>query len=183
MHTSLRKVALLLLAACFWLPSTVHAQSQPLNVFYAGPPGALRTALELDKDISLTTNADLADLFVLDGTFSAVDDLTLKDRLHSGAGLLLVLGPELKLENLGWLLGTSATFEPKDDPLSLTPVAGNPDSLLKDVLWTSAPQVRERIQLSGSNSDPVGDRLRGWLAHPGKNDLRHRSGVCADRFP
>jgi hypothetical protein len=43
------------------------------------------------------------------------------------------------------------TIVAKNDPLSLTPLAASQDSVVKSVIWDSAPQVRERFSLTGSS--------------------------------
>jgi hypothetical protein len=152
----MRKIAFLLLVFCLLLPNLpVRAQGETLNVYYAGPEGGVRTALSLDKNIIIVTDPALADAFFLNGTIPAADLAAIQARIQGGAGLVLLLGPDLTAQSIGELVGEPVTLEKKDDALSLVPVAGNADSLLKDVLWTSAPQVRERFALTGGGLSPL----------------------------
>jgi hypothetical protein len=152
----MRKLLLLVALVCMFIPAlSARAAGAPLNIYYAGPDGGVRSALGLDKDVHFTTDPARADIFVLNGQIPDADAATIRSRVQAGAGLLLVLGPNLTGAAVGNLLGAPVSLAKKDDALSLAPVAGNPDSLLKDVLWTSAPQVRERFALTGAGLTPL----------------------------
>ncbi len=127
----------------------------PLNVYYAGPDGGVRTALGLDKDVRFTSDPAQADVFVLNGQIPAADAAAIRTRVQGGAGLVLILGPDLTGQAVGELLGAPVSLEKKDDALSLAPLAGSQDSVVKSVIWDSAPQVLERFILSGSRLTPL----------------------------
>jgi O-antigen/teichoic acid export membrane protein len=152
----MRKLIWLVLAVIlFTLASPAGAKGMNLHVYYAGPDGGVRTALGLDKDILFVTDPAEADVFVLNGTIPAADSALIQSRVQAGAGLVLVCGLNMDAQSLGALLGEPVTLQQKDDALSLAPVTGNADSLLTDVLWTSAPQVRERLSLAGGGLSPL----------------------------
>jgi len=152
----MRKLVFLVLMVCLFIPSAVvGAQGGSLNVYYAGPDGGVRTALGLDKDTLFTSDPAQADVFVLNGVIPATDAATIRTRIQGGAGLVLILGPSLTGQGVSELLGSPVSLVKKDDPLSLAPLSGSQDSVMKSVIWDSAPQVRERFTLSGSNLSPL----------------------------
>ena len=152
----MRKLVFLVLVACLFIPSAaVWAQGEPLNVYYAGLDGSVRVALTLDRDIVFVTDPAQAEVFVLNAMIPAADAAAIRTRVQTGAGLVLVLGPELTAGSVSDLLGVPVTLERKDDALSLAPAAGDADNLLQDLLWTSAPQVRERLALTGGGLTPL----------------------------
>jgi hypothetical protein len=152
----MRKLIFLLLIVCLFIPSAVvGAKGEPLDVYYAGPDGSVRQALLLDKDVVLVADPSQAQVFVLNGMLPEAEAASIRTRVQGGAGLVLILGPELTAGSVSDLLGIPVTLEKKEDALSLAPVAGNADSLLKDILWTSAPQVRERFALTGAGLIPL----------------------------
>ena len=91
----MRKLALLLVLVCMFIPAfSTRAAGQPLNVYFAGPDGGVRTALGLDKDVHFTADPAAADVFVLNGQIPGADAATIRTRVQGGAGLILLLGPE-----------------------------------------------------------------------------------------
>lgn len=147
----MRKLFLLVALICMFVPVlSARAAGLSLNIYYAGPDGGVRTALGLDKDVRFTSDPALADVFVLNGQIPSVDAASIHARVQGGAGLLLVLGPNLTGQAVGNLLGGPIRLVAKNSPLSLAPLAGSPDSVVKSVIWDSVPQVRERFTLSGS---------------------------------
>jgi O-antigen/teichoic acid export membrane protein len=143
---------LLLLSLLFISPKLASADNS-LNVYYAGPSGTLSNALTLDKDIRLVSEVSAADVIVLNGEIQEAD--AIRARLEQGAGLILILGPDLSAAQINSLLGENASLILKDDPLSLNASVANFDSLHKDILWTSAPQVRQRYLLTGTSFTPL----------------------------
>jgi O-antigen/teichoic acid export membrane protein len=150
----MRKIllVLLLIPLLFLTPKSVSADSS-LNVYYAGTPGSVYTALTLDESIQLVTDLSQADVFVLNGVIP--DAGAIYSRLQQGAGLVLILGLDLDAAQVGALVGESVTLEMREDPLSLNTSANISDPVLKDIVWTSAPQVRQRYLLSGSSFTPL----------------------------
>ncbi len=152
----MRKLALLFALVCMFIPTfSARAGSLPLNVYYAGPDGGVRTALGLDKDVRFTSQSAQADVFVLNGQIPTADAKAIRTRLQDGAGLILILGPNLTGQAVGELLGGPVSLVKKNDALSLAPLAGSQDSVVKSVIWDSAPQVRERFTLSGGSLSPL----------------------------
>jgi hypothetical protein len=149
---AMRKLIVLLLVFCLFIPvATVQAQNQALRFYYAGPDGGVLTALALDKQAVRVEDPAQADVFVLNGIIPGEDGVVIRDQVEKGAGLVLILGPEVNAEEVSGLLGVQVTMEKKEDALSLVPLEGSSESLLTEILWTSAPQVRERFSLSGGN--------------------------------
>lgn len=133
----------------------VSAQSTTLAIYYAGPQGAVRTALGLAPSLRLVEDPAAADALVLNGVIPP----EAAARYRAGAGLVLILGPELRAEDVSALLGAPVRLSPREEPASLADAPGAaaqsvpqsvPHPLLREVLWNSAPQVRERFALETS---------------------------------
>ncbi len=134
----------------------IQPVAQPLRVYYAGPEGGVRQALALAGragGLQLVADAAQAEALVLDGQIP--DAAALAERVRGGAGLVLILGPDLDAAQVGALLGRPVTLEPRTEPLSLTDAPGAQDALLKEIVWNSAPQVRERLSIGGGELQPV----------------------------
>jgi O-antigen/teichoic acid export membrane protein len=132
----------LVLLALFSLVPVVSADDT-VRVYYAGSGGAVRTALSLARGFEIVSDPSLADVFVLDG--SVPDPALIHNRLESGAGVLLVLGPAVTEADVSVLLGGPVLLEPLQEPLSLLERSAAQDAVVADVLWNSAPQVRDRF--------------------------------------
>jgi hypothetical protein len=179
----MRKLLLLFALVCMFVPAfSARAADTPLNVFYAGPDGGVRSALGLDKDVRFTSDPAQADVFVLNGQIPAANSAVIRSRVQDGAGLLLILGPELGNPEVGALLGAPVSLTKKDDALSLAPAAGNADSLLRDVLWTSAPQVRERFTLSGGGLVPLVTGFEDGSLILGRTSIGSGQGIVLTAF-
>ncbi len=154
----MRKIIVLLLALCLFIPSvSVKAQNDRLKIYYAGPDGAVRQALSLNQQATLVTDPSQAQVFVLNGAIPAPDAaaVQMRNRVQDGAGLVLILGPQLPAEAVSQILGEPVTVEKREDALSLNPLTGSSDSSLKAIIWQSAPQVRERFFLQGGGLIPL----------------------------
>jgi O-antigen/teichoic acid export membrane protein len=151
----MRKWIVFLLAVFLFIPVSVSAKDAHLSIYYAGPQDSLRTALTLDKDISLVTDPAGAQVFILNGLIPATHVSAIRAGLQAGSGLVLVLGPDLTAQAVSELLGMPVALEKKEEAISLVPSQGSSENLLKDILWTSAPQVRERFILSGGSLTPL----------------------------
>jgi O-antigen/teichoic acid export membrane protein len=120
----------------------------PIQVYYAGPEGALKTALALSPDFQLGDSLELAQVIVLNG--SIPDPEAIARRARAGAGVFLAAGPELRAEDVSRLLGTWVDFTTVDQATSPVAAPGDQSPIQTAVIWASAPQVMERIQLDAS---------------------------------
>ena len=131
------------LLVLFSLVSPARADDSP-QVYYAGPEGSVKTALELANYIFVSDSAQ-ADVFVLNGEIPA--DETLLTRTQTGeAGLVLILDPNLTESQVSELLGIPLELQARDEAVSLTAL-GVSDPLLIEIAWNSAPQVHERFNV------------------------------------
>jgi len=136
-------VILALLSAC------APAQNIDLvqrSIYYAGDDGGVKTALSL-AGYRLVTNPMLADLFVLNG--AVPDDAVVMERVNDGAGLVLILDKAMTNEQVSTLLGQAVTLKYEEDAVSLVDTTGGSDSLALEIVWNGAPQVRERVAVTG----------------------------------
>jgi O-antigen/teichoic acid export membrane protein len=140
----MRKIILplLVLAILFLAVSPVSADAS-LRVYYAGAEGGVRTALEL-AEFTFVDDPSQADVLVLNGVIP--DPETAAAQIERGAGLVLILGPDMTEADVMTVTGVTLTLTARDDPVSLTEVEiGNP--LTTDIIWNSAPQVRDRFEV------------------------------------
>ena len=125
-----------------------------MRVYYAGSTAAddsVYQALKLAKDFEIVADPNQADVLVLNGMAPDAERVC-ELRLQQGAGLVLILGPDLTADQVGTLLGAPVTLEQTDTALSLNTVAKVESSVLQEIVWTSAPQVRERFVLRGATA-------------------------------
>ncbi len=146
-------IVLLFLGLSFFSPHQAFAESSKVQVYYAGADGALSIALTLDPDIQLVNDIDQANVFVLNGSIPAPQ--AIRARVEQGAGLVLILGPGTSVEMINALLGENVQTSSAEDPLSVNIAEGSTDPLLTDILWSTAPQVRQRLVLTGSTLSPL----------------------------
>ena len=149
--------------------------SSTIRIFYSGPEtNGVHTALTLAPKgtFIFVTDPAQADVFVLNG--SIPDPAAVAARLNAGAGLLLILGPDLTAKTVQTALGVPLTLEPRNDAVSLTNLPLD-DPLVKQIIWNGAPQVRERsnIVTPMSSVQPLVTAYEDgewvlWSAHGGK---------------
>ena len=123
------------------------AAASPIRIYYAGPEAnSVHTALTLASRgiFTFVTDPSQADVFVLNGAIP--DPSVITARLEAGAGLVLILGPDLTAPTVQAVLGIPVTLEPRTDAVSLTNLPVN-DPLVKQIIWNGAPQVRERSNI------------------------------------
>ena len=70
---------------------------------------------------------------------------------------MLILGPALTAPEVEALWGAAVTLERRDDPVSLTSAPGVSDPVVTEIIWNSAPQIRERFQLGGGGLEPLAE--------------------------
>jgi O-antigen/teichoic acid export membrane protein len=158
MRRLLSLALVLALLFVFALPASAHDTT---FVYYAGPEGSVRQALTLTGDpdtFVLVDDPKFADVFLLNGAIP--DPERIAARVQEGAGLVLILGPDVTASDVGTLLGAAVTLDPRssrgrDAPLSLTVAPGASDPLVSEILWNSAPQIRERFVLTGGGLTPL----------------------------
>jgi O-antigen/teichoic acid export membrane protein len=120
------------------------AAANPIRLYYAGPEkNSVRTALALAPKgtFSFVTDPSQADVFVLNGIIP--DPAAVAARLEAGAGVVLILGPDLPSEAVQSALGIPLSLEPQKNAVSLTNIRSK-DPLVTEIIWNGAPQVRER---------------------------------------
>ena len=94
-----------------------------------------------------------ADVIILSG--DVPNGEAIKAKVEQGSGLVLILGPDLTASQINGLLGEYSSPSFRDTPLSLNGSNTNTDPILEDIVWTSAPQIRERYQIDGSSFTPL----------------------------
>ena len=140
----IRRLTLFLLIPLilFVFVSPASAAEKTLSAYYAGEPdSSVLRALEL-AGFTLVDNPAQADVILLNGTIPDADDLA--EQVQAGAGLVLILGEGTSAEDIETLLTFPVTLERREEPTSLTEIKVN-DPLTTQILWNSAPQVRERF--------------------------------------
>ena len=143
-------VALALSLAAPALAVPVLAAPERLRVYYAGPAGPVQDALSLSPYVAIVTDVAQAQVIVLnDATLSAQAATPIRDALSGGAGLLLILGPHSSDEMLTALLGVGVSSRQASDAVGLVAERGADSVMESNVIWNSAPQVRERSTLTG----------------------------------
>jgi hypothetical protein len=135
--------------------------ASPLLVYYGGPGGRVLASLKQAKTFQLTTDQTRADVLIFNGSDQSgpgvaqshpteFDLSTASMRLRQGAGIVLLIGPDLTAGQLSDVVGKTVNLELRKDPLSLVKASGanDKDPLLTDIIWTSSPQVRDRWRLT-----------------------------------
>lgn len=121
-----------------------------IPIYYAGPHDSIYSALSLTDQFTLVSELDLAQGIVLNGWIP--DPVATRKRVHAGVGLVLILNPELSTDQVQAILEFPLEFKLQEQAVSLTDAHGVNDVLLKEIVWNSAPQIRERFQIYSSNS-------------------------------
>ena len=127
--------------------TTPASAGNAIRVYYAGPEeNSLHTALTLAPKGTFTfvTDPSQADVLVLNGVIP--DPLQVAARLEAGAGLVLILGPDLTSGQVETALGVPLSLEMHNDAVSLTNLPLD-DPLVKQIIWNGAPQVRDRFSI------------------------------------
>lgn len=138
-------------ASAFAVFSKESAPAQPTqpaaltHVYYAGPQDSLYTAIRLNSGFIPGGDLDQAQVIILNGTIP--EPAAIRSKVQAGAGLALFCGPQTTAQDLLDLLGLPAEVKLLDSPLSLVEMKGLDDPLLTQIVWNSAPQVRERLEL------------------------------------
>jgi len=141
---------IVVMLALGWAKPVLTAEPPP-QVYYAGADGSVKTALEL-AEFELVADLAAADVIVLNNALP--DPEGIAARVQAGAGLVLILGADVTSEQLGLLLGETPGLELRNDAISLQ-ADEDAQGIGADVLWSGAPQVRERVVLTGVSAVPV----------------------------
>jgi hypothetical protein len=142
-------IVCLVLALTACVPTKIESTQPSITVYYAGAENAqmsVKAALDLAQQsgtITPVSDPAQAQAIVLNGVIPT-DVAAIADRVAQGVGLLLIMGKDVSADQVSALLGKPITIESKEDALSLMPQVGSADAVLQDIVWSSAPQVRER---------------------------------------
>ncbi len=123
-------------------------QAPGLNVYYAGEDNSVKTALQLAR-FNLVQEAGQAQVWVLNGLIPGGGQLA--KAVEGGVGGVLILGAQITPADLAPLLGEQVSLEARQEAVSLQttqPADQTPaDGIMQDVLWSGAPQIRERGEI------------------------------------
>ncbi|MBE3066315.1 MAG: hypothetical protein IMZ73_02635 [Chloroflexi bacterium] len=140
----MRKILLPLLVLVILFAAVSPASANDtIRVYYTGSNGGVRTALELAK-FQLVDDPAQADVFVLNGIIP--DPAAVAAQVQRGAGLVLILSPNVPAADVETVSGVPVTLTEKTDAVSLTETKID-DQLVKQIIWNGAPQVRERFEV------------------------------------
>ncbi|MCS7011823.1 MAG: hypothetical protein N2049_02840 [Anaerolineales bacterium] len=167
----MRNIFFSLLFVILLLLSTSPASANDdLRVYYAGEESSVLTALRLAKFI-LVDDPTQADVLVLNGIIPNAK--TVAAEIERGAGLVLILGPNVNRADVETVTGIQLTLTPRSEAVSPIELKAD-DSLTQDIIWNGAPQVRDRLQVETSASSVrplvIGYETGEWLlwqARPG----------------
>jgi O-antigen/teichoic acid export membrane protein len=130
------------------------AEGKPVNVYFVGSETSrVHQALTLTEQIAFVTDTGQADVFVVNGKTS--DPQAIADAVKAGAGLVLFLAPDNTSEEVSILLGSQVTLVENLEPLSLTKPKNLTDVTATSIVWNSAPQVRNRMTITGADLEPI----------------------------
>ncbi len=116
--------------------------------------GAICQALGLATDLHFTDQIEQAEVLVVEG--SPADAAAIAERVHGGAGLFWALGPDVTAEQLGEILGVAVRISPEREAMGVVPGASaEAQAIAREVVWASAPQVRDRMRLEGAELIPL----------------------------
>jgi hypothetical protein len=104
----------------------VSADEPSLPVYYAGPEGTVKTALEL-AEVTLVSSLTEADVFVLNGVIPNPTEVAAY--VENGAGIVLILGPEVSAQQLEPLLGEVGDLQVRSQAVSLKVNEANADGI------------------------------------------------------
>jgi O-antigen/teichoic acid export membrane protein len=137
-------VIFVLLTACAPVQNAAHVQR---NVYYVGSDDGVKTALSL-AGYTLVDDPAQADVFILNGQIPQ----GVTEQVRGGKGLVLILGKNMTQSDVQDLLGQPVTLTYAENAVSLTNAKGAQDVLLTEIVWNGAPQVRERVVVTGLGS-------------------------------
>jgi O-antigen/teichoic acid export membrane protein len=142
----MRRLLILLFTFLLLFSFTIPVQaSSTIRIYYAGPQdNSVYIALNLAPQgtFSLVNDPTKADVFVLNGI---IPDVTaIAAQVKQGAGLVLILGPDISAVDMETISGIPVMLIEMTDAVSLTEIKID-DPLVKQIIWNGAPQVRDRM--------------------------------------
>jgi O-antigen/teichoic acid export membrane protein len=165
-NSPLRGILFLLVPILLFITPKPADASAAVRVFIAGESSTVRPALELagsDAFILVDAVQD-ADVLLLNGAIP--DPEWMRARLDKGAGLVLILGPDISPEMFSALCGVGVAFHRTDEPVSLVDIP-TADPISRQIVWNGAPQIRGRytVETPFSSVQPLitGFEDGGWL--------------------
>ncbi|MBN2047775.1 MAG: lipopolysaccharide biosynthesis protein [Anaerolineaceae bacterium] len=137
-----------------WMTAApVSAHAGGVEFYYEGAEGRVLDALRLAETFEQVSDPMAADVIVLNGTIQ--DAKTIRAAVEGGAGLFLIMGAELEAEAVSALFAEQLQLNPQTEAVSLVENTGAVDFILSEIVWGSAPQVRERTPLRISGVEPL----------------------------
>jgi O-antigen/teichoic acid export membrane protein len=163
----LRRWTALLFLALLLAPAARARASDSIRVYIAGDASTVRPALDLAGRgaFIITTDPFQADVLLLNGEIP--DPESVNNRLQNGAGLVLILGPDVTSESFTAATGVPVKFQPIDTAVSFQDISRISDPISHQIIWNGAPQVRERmtVETPFSSVQPLVDGFEdgSWL--------------------
>jgi hypothetical protein len=140
---------LLLLPACLLLAAKPASAQETglLRVYLAGESSTVYPALNWAGWMTfvIVEEGQEADVLLLNGVIPDPD--LVRVRLAEGAGLVLILGPDVSSETFTRATNVPVTMEPADNPVRAREAAVSGEPVLTQVEWDSAPPLRERSRV------------------------------------
>lgn len=151
----MRKAVLLglALALLFIQSASAVEPNQLTQIYFAGSEGSLKTSLSLYDGFRFVQDLQSADVIVLSSQTENLEGIA--NRVRNGAGLLVALWPDLSTKEAEILFGRSIKLTFLENEISLVASQEANDPVVQAVIWNSAPQVKERIEVSSIDINPL----------------------------
>jgi O-antigen/teichoic acid export membrane protein len=142
-----RWIPLFLFLPLLFARATPARASSAIRVYVAGEASTVRPALDLaGRGVFVVVDDPLqADVLLLNGEIP--DPGLVNSRLQNGAGLVLILGPDITSDAFGTATGIPVKFQSADAAVSLEVISRINDPISRQIVWNGAPQVRDRFQI------------------------------------
>jgi O-antigen/teichoic acid export membrane protein len=144
----MHRVLIILLTILVLFSSVAPAEANStIRVYYEGPKdNSVYIALTLAPlgTFTFVTDPKQGDVLVLNGSIH--DPQTIATQVQNGAGLVLILGPDLSPIEVETVSGIPLSLTKKTDAVSLTQLNVD-DQLVKQIIWNGAPQIRDRMEV------------------------------------
>jgi O-antigen/teichoic acid export membrane protein len=142
-----RRLIPVLLLGMILLPTARARASDAVRVYLAGDASTVRPALDLaGRGVFIVVDDPLqADVLLLNGKIP--DPALVNSRLSGGAGLVLILGPEITADGFQTATGIPVDFQTAGTAVSFAVISRIDDPISRQIVWNGAPQVRARDQV------------------------------------